>query len=245
MPITLTREKPGAVARAAVCAGCDQPLRADESSCPTCGAPRPERITLARLFNEARGKLIDLDFKLIRTLRDLLRGPGTAARRYIEGNRQQISNPIWFAFLATTAYIATNNFLTRGAGRVFNPLVSARGLWPYLFFFALVPGAALQRLLFRKAGYNFAETYTFALLVCGQLVLAETAYIPFATVGWPWARIALTLMEALYFAWAITGLMGDRRKSAWLRGVAAFIAYAGTAVGVLWLLVAQLLSVFA
>jgi hypothetical protein len=153
MPITLTREKPGAVARAAVCAGCDQPLRADESYCPTCGAARPERITLARLFSEARGKLIDLDFKLIRTLRDLVRAPGTAARRYIEGNRQQLSNPIWFAFLATTAYIAANNFLTRGVSRVFNPLVNTRACGPTCFSSRLCR-APLQRMLFRKAGYN-------------------------------------------------------------------------------------------
>jgi hypothetical protein len=129
--------------------------------------------------------------------------------------------------------------------RVFNPLVSARGFWPYLFFLALVPGAALQRLLFRRAGYNFAETYTFALFVCAQLVLAETAYIPLATAGWPWARIALTLLEALYFAWAVTGFVGDRKSSVWLRGVAAFLGYAGTAVGILWLLVTQLTSLFA
>ena len=242
MPSTLTREKSKEAARAAVCAGCDQPLRADEQYCPTCGAPRPERLTLARLFSEARSKLIDLDFKLIRTLRELLRRPGATARRYVEGNRQLISNPIWFAFLATTAYIAANNFLARGMSRFFNPLVNARGLWPYLFFLALVPGAALQRLLFRKSGYNFAETYTFALLVCGQLVLAETLYIPLTTVGWPWARSALTLVEAMYFAWAIRGFVGDR--SVWVRGLAAFVGYAGTAVGILWLLVAQLLSGF-
>ena len=61
---------------------------------------------------------------------------------------------------------------------------------------AVVPGVALQRRLFRKAGYNFAETYTFALLVCGLRVLAETAFIPLGRMGTPWYRIVLGLIEA-------------------------------------------------
>jgi hypothetical protein len=242
MSTTLTRERRKGTVRTAVCAGCDQPLRAEEQYCPTCGAPRPERITLARLFSEARSKLIDLDFKLIRTLRDLVRRPGAAVRRYVEGNRQRLSNPIWFAFLTVTAYIAVNNYFSQSVGRFFDPLVNARGLWPYLFFVGLVPGVALQRALFRKSGYNFAETYTFALLVCGLWVIAETAYIPLARIDGPWIRIALGLIEAVYFAWATTDFVGQRKPSAWLRGVLVYVGYAGTLMAALYLLFMRMVS---
>jgi uncharacterized protein DUF3667 len=239
---TLVKEKPEttAAAPAALCSNCAHALAEADAYCPSCGARRPERITVARLFAEARHKVLSLDFKLLRTLRDLVRRPGTAIREYIAGQREGLSNPIWFAFLTTTAFIAANNFLARGMSRIFNPLVNARGLWPYLFFVAILPGVGVQRLLFRKSKLNFAETYAFATLICGQLVLVEAAYLPLATIGWPWGRLLLTLLEAFYFAWAIAQLNDSRKPSVWLRGIIAFVGYAGTAVGALWLMIRQI-----
>jgi len=237
---TLVKEKSRTTAAAAQCSNCAHALAEEDAYCASCGARRPERITVARLFTEARVKVLSLDFKLLRTLRDLVRRPGNAIREYIAGQREQLSNPIWFAFLTTTAFIAANNYLTRGMSRIFNPLVNARGLWPYLFFVAILPGVALQRLLFRRSKLNVAETYAFATMICGQLVLAEAAYIPLSTIGWPWGRLAFTLLEAVYVAWAITQLYESRKPSVWLRGIIAFVGYAGTAVGALWIMIREM-----
>lgn len=207
---------------------------------------RPERITVKGVLNEVFQKVTHLDFKVFRTIGQLCTRPGQMVRAYVQEQRERFSNPFAFAFASATLSIAVNNLVSRGVGRFFDPLLSYRMFWPYTLFLLVVPAVALQRLLFRKRGFNFAETYTFALYTGGALVLFNTLLLPLELLpdlGW-WVRGPRIALQAIYFAWAVTGFVGSNKLSVWARGLLSFAAYGGIAVGTLWTLVSYMWSGF-
>jgi hypothetical protein len=205
---------------------------------------RAERITVRRVLNEVFQKVTQLDFKVFRTIGQLCTRPGQMVRSYVQEKRERYSNPFAFAFATVTLYIALNSLIASEMERFFDPLTSYRAFWPYAMFLLMVPAVALQKLLFRKSGYNFAETYTFALFMAGQLALFHTLLLPLELlpdVGW-WQNGPMLVVQALYFAWAVTGFVGSSKLSVWARGLLSFAAYGGIVVGTIWALVSYMWS---
>lgn len=173
-----------------------------------------------------------------RTAATLLSKPGRVYHEYVDGFRESVSNPAIFAFLGATSYIALNYFTTSEVGRFFDPLSAARHLWPYLGIALLAPVMALQRAMFKRAKYNYAETMAFGMFVLGELGFANAlmrGFLYAANIK-PTLPLALALLmpQAAYTAWCVTQFYGDTRRRTWLRGAAVFAAYAALSAGILY-----------
>lgn len=90
------------------------------TGCACCGAPRHgaycahcgqhflegERLTFRVLWREFARRTLNLDDGLLYTARTLfLRGPGTVARRYVDGERRRFTSPITFFAICCALYL--------------------------------------------------------------------------------------------------------------------------------------------
>jgi hypothetical protein len=89
---------------AASCAGCEEPLRGPY--CHRCGerVVEPGDLTLRRYAGQAFEALTDVDGKLWRTARALLR-PGFLTAEYLRGRRQRYVRPFTLFLLANVAFL--------------------------------------------------------------------------------------------------------------------------------------------
>lgn len=161
------------------CLNCGAALRGE--FCDSCGqAAATRRVTFPGLLREIVGSILDVDSAALRTFRALVTHPGVFVRRYLLGERVGFWGPLRYYVLVVA--------LNVGAGLVLGrPAVSpvrtegADSFWAEnlvalqisaAFALLLLPLAAAQRILHRRAGYTLAEHYAFLLYALAQSVLA-------------------------------------------------------------------------
>ncbi len=226
---------------AARCRSCG--ALADGAYCAACGHPRSERLTLPGLFRRTLRKIRDLDFSIVRTLTGLLHRPGELIREYVAGRRAPYINPLGYALLTVTAFVAVDSALSTGMSYFFDPVLWYGWLSPYLGIVAVIPAALIPRWLFPRRDLTHAETMAFVLYTGAQIVLLETLLVAvnnWANLSWLW--IPGALLEAGYMAWALTRFLDDRKVTVWLRGLLIYALMAAGVVVPMYLLVRNIFS---
>ncbi len=202
--------------------------------CSGCGQKRAGRLTFRSVFGEAVSHLVNLDFALARTLILMFRDPGKVCREYILGRRSFYISPIKYAFLVATFYVLIVTFFripvyptlfgdaTPEQLKIFNLIFS---LISYLIFIKILLLAFIQRLLFRKSGYNFAECYVWGLFVTGHIIWFHFLFAFMNLLRYRYAYPTVLLLDMIYVTWAVTRFYQNRRVGAILKGVLLFILY--------------------
>ena len=90
--------------RSAQCLNCGDKLQGN--FCAHCGQRNDAaRLKLRSIAASFFGHLIELDAPIFRTAGRLTISPGAVCRDYIEGRRIRYTNPLKYAFLATTLFV--------------------------------------------------------------------------------------------------------------------------------------------
>jgi hypothetical protein len=197
-PITPLDPEPSQGAAAEPCLNCGAELRGPV--CSRCGQKRAAPIAVRRLLGELEEHLVGLDFRLLRTVRELFSSPGDLLRGYLAGRRIRYTNPLKLLFVAATVYLlVVTSFDLRLSlqpeGQQSATIVVA--LLNYLVFLFLVPAAWWLEVLFRGSGRNWAESYVaVCYLWAGYLLLAAGLGVAMLAVGehYFWARTAAGLV---------------------------------------------------
>jgi hypothetical protein len=132
---------------------CSEPSQAAEAKCPNCDAfapanfcgecgqkQEPLRLTLRQLAGEAVDELLQLDSKIVRTLRPLFFQPGFLTREYLQGRRVRYVRPFRLFLVATVVSFVLLAITTAGTAAVQVP--SSKAALDVLNGWAnLLPGA--------------------------------------------------------------------------------------------------------
>lgn len=176
------------------CKNCGEFLHGE--FCSACGQRHiPKRLSAKELVINAFFSLIDIDSKILRTIRELTINPGQVALNYISGRRFSYVNPIKY-FLATSAFALTAIALTIGLENVANEMVHVgeeidpndlvfqaadalkavlREHLNLISFLTLPIFAFFLRWQYWWAQKNYAEVLSFLAFVMGQAQLYSIA----------------------------------------------------------------------
>jgi hypothetical protein len=227
------------------CANCDAPRSGP--FCSTCGQPsRAGRLT-ARALTGHFAEAFDLDRGVLATPLALFRRPGRVIRDYLRGRTLPYTNPV--KHLALVLSLVQLSALAAGATGAFTSglvegsaaadparVQQATSTLDRFFVLLAAPAvpllAAVQRLVFYRAGLTYAEHLAFALFVAGQQLLLFLPSLLVTGYRGPYALGASVLLaglfgSVLYYAWAAHGVFGGRAAGALGRS-AAVLALTGT-----------------
>lgn len=223
------------------CLNCNARLAG--SFCADCGqrVVPGGRLTTGGIVRQGLDQLFGLESRLGRTVRELTRNPGAVVRAYVAGKRARYVNPFKYCLAMIAAYLLLGALLgvdpskTINAGVVGadgNPVAWAedaqafvRGNLNNVLFLALPLFAGILRLLYRRSGYNYAETYSFVLFVVGHIFLAGLLLTPLA-IWMPATAIAIRLLFHLaFFVWAARVFYDQRTLVGTLRASLAHLLY--------------------
>lgn len=178
------------------CPNCDR--TGDEGIfCPICGMDKSKgRLKTGAVLAETANSLVGLDSALRRTLRDLIRRPGSLIEDYVAGRRRKYVNPARFCLLSLGLWFVvaglcglealeisgiriSSNSDTESSARIAGRAREIIGdRLELLLFLALPIRAACLQLLFRRSGRNLAESLVLVLYVAGFGYLLAAAMTP-------------------------------------------------------------------
>jgi Protein of unknown function (DUF3667) len=240
----------------AECTNCGRTLAGE--FCAECGqrAVR-ERLTVRGVAQQVAHTVLNLDRGILFTALELTRRPGDAVRDYVQGRRVRYTSPVKYFVLcvALTTFASTQlgvvdelaagmvHGMGNGAPVTVEQASGFMSRWMTLFMALGVPfTAAVTRLLFRRAGMNYAEhlvlnlfLYAHQSLALALTLLAATFLEPVQgalTVGW-------MVLAAAHFAWSCTRFFAMRARRAvplgvigMILGTVLYLLFASFVVGV-------------
>lgn len=172
------------------CLNCKQPVIESGQFCHHCGAKIVrERLTLWVFFVQLGQTVFNTDSSIWRTVGHLCYAPGRVCRGYIEGVRKRYLRPVAYLFFVASLYGLTIllsdgeiryfhedfalGFTSYDEGTGLSEEERARRLRPLALTFVLlsIPILSLiSRLIYRRAGFNFAEHLVINAYYMGQLL---------------------------------------------------------------------------
>ena len=159
--------------------------------------------------------------------------PGETARAYVEGRRAAYMNPLKYAFVCTTFYVLVivvfdveffrpPQWQTGTGQEAFNLVMS---LVPYLIFVELLPSAALQPWLYRKASYNVSECYVMLFFVCGHAVFYALVLALLGVGATQTGLLLIRLVPLPLLVWALVQFYRKGVGGAVLKAVLIHLVY--------------------
>lgn len=208
-----------------------------DGAAPPAHATGPERLTIRQVLADAYEQFLTLDSPALRVLRELTLRPGGFVRRYVEGERDGVVGPVKYALLTVTLLVilaqARRSFFPPELLPGLDPsrteaLHAAQDLRTYVLLVILFPTALVQRLVFWRSRYNYAETYAFLAYVLGHQVWLGILeqLLPDAMRFWLSFQIVAATVPIAYILWAICDFHGSRRLSVILRGLVVYAIFA-------------------
>ncbi len=82
------------------CENCGTPR--PDAFCPTCGQPKPVRLTLRTFVSHISTHFLSLDRGVLRTMVALFKSPGQVALDFVDGRRIWYTNPLTYWIIAAT-----------------------------------------------------------------------------------------------------------------------------------------------
>ena len=226
--VLVQEEVPAAAAAPVACANCG--ARLTGPYCAECGQKRAERLGFREVLSAVAAELSSLDTALLRTFVDLTRAPGRVAREYVQGRRTHYMNPLKYAFYAATVYVVVVHLAgvpltTRGFEAGNETVRTVFSLLPYLMLLALLPAAALQRLLFRSRGDRVAECYAMGLYAYGHVSWFALPLVLGAAYGSQGGVFVVHGLRVLFFMWTTAGFYRSTSPSVLLRAFLVFVTF--------------------
>jgi hypothetical protein len=236
------------------CRNCSTTLTVGQPYCSACGQKRiSERLTLHEIAHDLIHAIFHVDRSAISLVRVLLQRPGRVAFDYVKGRRKRYFGPFGFLFIVVAGASAAFSI----TGFRVAPIDDAHGVADFLqshinlVMFAEVPLlAGFSRLLFRHAGFHFAEHLVLAAYTSGlRILIAAVLLIP----AWYFFRptnatgvylyLGFLAIWSMYFGFAASQFFAGRRVLSWCKGIlAALLAW--TSIEVLVIFVANVILWF-
>jgi hypothetical protein len=211
------------------CHNCNTHLTFGQVYCSACGQKRNfERLTLREIAREMIHAVFHVDRSAISLVRMLLVRPGTVALDYVQGRRKRYFGPFGFLFVVVAA--ASAAFALTGLRAV--PTDNANLITEFvqnhinLVMFAEVPLlAGFSRLLYARAGFNFAEhlvlaAYTSSLRVLFAALILIPAWYLFRPTNPTvvYLYLGYLMVWSMYFGFAASQFF-SRRVLSWCKGI--------------------------
>lgn len=216
--------------------------------CAQCGqkntSPRLEARDVAADLAE---HLLQVDSGLLRTLRGLSRNPGRLAREYVFGMRTRYVNPFKYCLTITALFLAWNLLIGYDVTGAVDPAAMANAfgseggekaavVLPFVertvkthlntaIFLALPIFALALRRLYRRSGFNFAETYAFLLFVTGHTYLVGMLLSVVGLVVPAAALVARVIFRFAYFAYAAVVFYDSPKVVGTLKALGAMLLF--------------------
>ena len=217
---------PGVAAEEPPCASCGAPL--DGPYCSSCGQAVAAPIAVRRVAGDLKEQLVGLDYRALATVRELFVAPGAMLRGYLAGRRQPYTNPLKLLFLSASLYllvVTTFDLQVTPAASGRDTGLAVAALMNYLVFVFLVPAAWWLRLLFRRSGHNWAESYVvLCYLWSAYLLVASALGLAMVAVD-AWYFFARTAAGLVYLVVALRSLSRVGWWTAIWRGVLFYAGY--------------------
>jgi hypothetical protein len=220
------------------CRNCNTELKLGQAYCSACGQkPASERLTLHEIAHDLIHVILHVDRSAVSLVRMLLVRPGIVALDYVQGRRKRYFGPFGFLFFVVAAAAAA--FAVTGFRPV--PIDSSNAVVEFLqshinlVMFAEVPLlAGFSRLLYSRAGFNFAEHLVLSAYTSGLRILFAAAFLLpawyfFRPTNATGAYIYGGFLTAwsLYFGFAASQFFSSRRVLSWCKGIlTALLAWA-------------------
>jgi hypothetical protein len=212
------------------CRNCNTHLAFGQVYCSACGQKLiSERLTLHEIARELIHAVFHVDRSAISLVRMLLVRPGAVALDYVQGRRKRYFGPFGLLFVVVAAASAAFAFTGFRAVPTSNANIVTDFVQSHinLVMFAEVPLlAGLSRLLYARAGFNFAEHLVLAAYTSSLRILSSTLIlIPAWYVFRPSNSTAVYLYLAyltvwlLYFGFAASQFFSGRRVLSWCKGI--------------------------
>jgi hypothetical protein len=212
------------------CRNCHTHVTSGHSYCSACGQKLiSERLTLREIARDLIHAVFHVDHSAISLVRMLLLRPGVVALDYVQGRRKRYFGP--FGFLLFVVAAASAAFAVTGLRVVTanNANIVAEFLQSHinLVMFAEVPLlAGFSRLLYARAGFNFAEHLVLAAYTSGLRVLFATVilipvwYIFRSTnVTGVYLYLGYMTIWSMYFGFAASQFFSGNRVLSWCKGI--------------------------
>jgi hypothetical protein len=210
---------------------------ADDTVCPNCGQPRPGSYcshcgqkaapiapTLGYFIHEVTHEVVNVDGKILQSLRLLLTRPGFLTREIFAGRRASYVTPIRLYLIASVlafglramfgVYDYADFEYTPGPGEVVDPAVLERaaeaertinaaiGTSLPRAMFVLVPVfAALVMLFRRRGGHTYPQHLYFALHLHAVWFFVSAVAVLFELTALPFVPAVASAALTLYFVW--------------------------------------------
>jgi hypothetical protein len=199
------------------------------------------RLTTGGVLRQGLDQLFGLESRLGRTVKELTCNPGRVVRSYVAGKRACYVNPFKYCLAMIAAYLLLGAILGVDPSKTINAgVVGPDGeqlSWAEdaqafvrrnlnnVLFLALPLFAGVLRLLYRRSGFNYAETYSFVLFVVGHIFLVGLVLTPFAIWLPVPTLVARMLFHLLFFVWAARVFYDQRSVGGTLRAMLAHVLY--------------------
>lgn len=210
-----------------LCANCQQPLYGE--ICANCGQLNTGAIETKRVASDIWSQFMELDFRVVRVVKELFTRPGLMINDYLKGKRVLYTNPFKLLFFSATAYFLIIKYFDINVGGTDETnkqtgfLIAA--LLNYFIFIILIPTAFFFRLIYAKKTLNWAESYVAICYIwSGYLILcipvAVTAY--YSGINFILLR---TIFALIYIYYATKSMFDINAMPAAFKATLLFIIY--------------------
>lgn len=194
--------------------------------CAQCGQREARPIEAGRIVGDAWSQILELDFRIVRTVRDLIVRPGAMVAGYLAGKRESYTNPFKLLFVAGTLYFVVVQALdirldlsesAQDRGRTVAAFIH------YLIFAILLPTALVMRWVYRPM--NWAEHYVSLCYLWGGYFIVAAAVAPVTTaIGVDYVPVR-SAIGVVYLAVALRQLHGGGWPVTVLKTLAVIVGY--------------------
>ncbi|UII30270.1 DUF3667 domain-containing protein [Fulvivirga ulvae] len=222
------------------CINCSAEVNA--TYCCHCGQKVDvNRLKWKVLLSELNQRVLGLDNRFARTIKDLTVRPGKVVRSFIDGNRVKYINPVGYLFILSTVYVLFISILnidmvefTKDIGGMFqnekSQEIEAEGFQRMLMgnmkimSFTLIPFFAMAAyVVFRKKGYNLLETSVLVFYTHAHpLVLSFIALFVYKFSGVSGNNYIFPV-TILYFAFACSGFYQGNKVLNFTKGLLSYL----------------------
>lgn len=214
------------------CANCQTTLSDKDKFCSECGQnTKNHRQPFPLFMRESLHELLDIDGRLMLTLKTLLFKPGLAAQEYQQGKRQKYTPPLrLYLVFSLLFFLLLSSFQHLFSGSEARP-ESTTELYSRIMFVLLPIYALYVKMLYRSSYYMACLVFSMhlhsvaylVLLITGALETSEQQHLIF---------VILQVLPAGYFVWYVLQAFKTMFQESWLstllKSAAIYFVYMST-----------------
>jgi hypothetical protein len=211
------------------CKKCNEPVYGNY--CSNCGQPaKLKRIDRHYIFQEI-GNVLNINGKILYTIKGLLASPGKMVRQFIEEDRSRYVKPIPFIIITSLIYTLVFYFFSifdyaqlsqMGESTVVLFLNWMQEYSGYANVMIGVFVAFFIRLFYRKSDYNIPEIFVLLCFVFGIGMLIFSVFGIFQALLHFSTIYISSLIVIAYFTWATGQFFNPQKAASYIK---AFLSY--------------------